>query len=46
MLHILVDQNIPDGCSVSTAQYWTDAKPCHKTRACQTEIEFGSCDII
>lgn len=35
MLHILVDQNIPDGCSASTAQYWTDAKPCHKTRACE-----------
>lgn len=41
MLHILVDQNIPDGCSASTAKYWTDAKPCHKTRACEPRLSLG-----
>lgn len=42
MLHILVDQNIPDGCSASTAQYWTDAKPWHKTRACEPWLSLGA----
>ncbi len=46
MVHILVHQNISDGCSVSTAKYWTDAKPMPQNSCLWAVTELGCSNII